>query len=533
MLEISWLAFYMLLHVALSLGLLPLQAWSRRVSSQHAAVLIWVWSSAGISLVVLPLLLLQPWALDTQVVPWFHQGMTQLLPASTATLPEQPMPPQLPPEQAVTAVRQVYWPLASQVLYLLSPSFWCWLIVPLVALLKLLGLARSYLAVRRLRATAQPLGGADIGIACYHTNSDTNSHIAAGHVAVAQHDQINSAMLIGWRRPLILLPRSYLVTLHPRQLALIVRHELCHLAHGDLKAYTLQQLLSCLFWWSSGWRLVCQELMRWREVRCDLAVAASDEIALDYAQTLLDCARLPTQLERSELTFTQRWLQPSLLALRINAVLQPNAEPRRLAYWPLGGCVVLVVFSCLWLAHHWQLAQLPARHAQVRLSDLPALSQLLAAVRQGDRAAVGELLDAGAPLNIAMPGQGSALMVAVRQGDSAMVELLLSRGADVSISSRGDGNALIIAAQRGDLTLAKRLLAAGADVNAAVLADETPLINAAANNDMAMVQLLLAHGADVNLQVQTPVADGPELRSPLNRASSPELIQLLRERGAR
>lgn len=529
MLEISWLAFYMLLHVALSLGLLPLLAWSRRGSSLHAASMVWVWSVAGVSLILLPVLLLQPWALDPQVVPWFHQGLTQVLP-STAPIPAQTalehgFSASAATAQAQPAVRHVYWPLTSQVLYWLSPSYWFWLIVPGVALLKLLAFAASYRAVRRLRATARPLRGADIGMA--------TPAVATTHVAMAQHDAIDSAMVVGWRRPLILIPSHYLDQLTPQQLTLIVRHELCHLRYGDLKAFTLQQVLSCLLWWSPGWRVVCQQLMRFRELRCDLTVASAEGGAIDYAQTLLDCARLPAPGEYAALSITQRWLQPSLLALRIDAVLQPNASPHRLAWLPLGGCVVLLLFSCLWLAHHWQLAQLPARHAQVRLSDLQPLSQLLAAVQHGERAAVLELLDAGAPLNIAMPGQGSALMVAVRQGDRAMVELLLSRGADVQISSRGDGNALIIAAQRGDLTLAKRLLAAGADVNAAVLADETPLINAAAKNDVAMVQLLLAHGADVNLQVQTPLSDGPELRSPLNRASSPELIQLLRERGAR
>lgn len=534
MLEISWLAFYMLLHVLLSLGLLPLLVWSRRVHNMHAASMVWLWNLAGVCLVLLPVLLLQPWALDRQILPWFHQGLTQVLP-STAPIPEQIGTADLFSEPSFSAsaasapaqhsVRQVQWPLTSQVLYWLSPSYWFWLIVPLVALLKLVALANSYRAVRRLRATAQPLSAAEFGIA-----SDL---LRVATVAVAQHDRIDSAMVVGWRRPRIVLPRYYLEQLTPHQLDLIVRHELCHLAHGDLKAFTLQQLLSCCLWWSPGWRLVCQELTRWRELRCDLAVVINDAIAVDYAQTLLDCARLPASASYHTMSMTQRWWQPSLLAFRIDAVLQSSSSYTPLRWLPLAGSALLLSFSCLWLAHHWQLAELPARHAQVRLSDLQPLSQLLSAVRRGDRAAVLSLLDAGAPLNIAMPGQGSALMVAVRQGDSAMVELLLARGADVQISSRGDGNALIIAAQRGDLVLAERLLAAGADVNAAVLADETPLINAAANNDLAMVQLLLAHGADVNLQVQTPLSDGPELRSALNRASSPELIQLLRERGAR
>jgi ankyrin repeat protein len=186
-----------------------------------------------------------------------------------------------------------------------------------------------------------------------------------------------------------------------------------------------------------------------------------------------------------------------------------------------------------WLAQRWQLADLPAKHAQVRLSQLQPLASLLQAVAANDRAEVIRLLDQGAPLNLAMPGEGSALMVAVNHGLFEQVELLLARGADVEVSSRGDGNALIIAASRGDLQLAKRLLDAGANVNAAVLADETALINASYRDDFAMVQLLLNHGADINLQVETPISDGPEIRSPLSRARTPEMRKYLIAKGAR
>ena len=124
-------------------------------------------------------------------------------------------------------------------------------------------------------------------------------------------------------------------------------------------------------------------------------------------------------------------------------------------------------------------------------------------------------------------------MVAASMGDMAMVEQLLALGADVEVSSRGDGNPLIIAAMRGDLLLAERLLKAGANVNAVVLADETPLINASFRGDIAMVELLLAYGADLNLHVETPLSDGPEMRSALSRARHAEMRNFLLQRGAR
>ena len=97
----------------------------------------------------------------------------------------------------------------------------------------------------------------------------------------------------------------------------------------------------------------------------------------------------------------------------------------------------------------------------------------------------------------------------------------------------GDGNALIITSQLGDLALARQLIAAGADVNAVVLADESALINASSRGDLAMLQLLLSSGAFINLQVETPLSDGPQMRSALNRAANEQTRQFLLARGAR
>lgn len=516
MLEISWLAFYMLLHWALSFLLWPLRAWTHRLGTQHAAQLVTLWGWVAIGLLLLPLLLLQPWALENKVLPWFHQGLVQVIHTS--------------PTEAVSSnvetgavIRQQSWPLSSQLLYFLAPSFWFWLLIPLVSLGKMVHLWCSYRALQQLRAQATP----------WPLPVPLSQMLQSGPVLpISLHPQVQSAMLVGWRRPEILMPPSYPQRLSSTQLACVLRHEHCHFQHGDLKAFTLQQLLSCWLWWSPGWRLLCNELTRWRELRCDLVVTAAMGSSRQYAQTLLDCATASGQADAQAPQLDQRWQQSSLLALRIDAVLQN--KPLTMRNWRAFAAGTLgMLLSCLYLAHHWQLAQLPARHAQLRLSQLQPLSALLKAVEQGDRAQVQALLDAGAPLNIAMPGRGSPLMVAVRRADYAMVEFLLQRGADVQISSRGDGNALIIAAQQGDVTMARRLLAAGADVNAAVLADETPLINASSNNDFAMVQLLLQHGADINLQVETPLADGPEMRSALNRTTDPALSQWLRERGAR
>jgi Zn-dependent protease with chaperone function len=352
-------------------------------------------------------------------------------------------------------------------------------------------------------------------------------------VPVLQHPEIGSAMLVGLRQPQILLPASYLTQLTPQQLACVVNHELCHLRYQDLRAYLVQQIVGCLFWWSPAWRLIANQLNIWRELRCDAAASLQQGDPVLYAQTLLDCAVAATQQRHAGAFFAQHFLRQAVLTTRIDAVLQPRSPS---PFWLSAAVIaafVLWLIASLLLVQQWQLAELPAKHAQVRLSQLKPLAELLQAVQANNTPAVIALLNQGAPLDLPMPGDGNALMVAVRQQLPAMVKLLLARGADPNISSRGDGNALIIASQRGNIGLVRALIAAGADVNGVVLADETALINASSRGDIAMLELLLTHGALINLQVETPVSDGPEMRSALSRAANEQTRQFLLARGAR
>lgn len=526
MLEISYLAFYLLLHLVLAVLLVPLvYGLSRSRYCPTPGLMLRIWAGLALILFLVPLLLLQPWGLDQQLLPWFHGSMAHVLtPSESAvsldTIVTDPLP-----------VRQHYFALLPQILYLMAPAFWLWLLLPLYSGYKAVGLFCSYRASRWLVCTAQ---------AC---ELPPEVLAVAEPLPVKVHPEIQSPMLLGLRQPLILLPAAMLQQHSHQELQHVLRHEHSHWQQGDLAAFYLQQWLGVVCWWSPCWQLLCAEWLRCRELRADAQVLAalSDKTAqLHYAQTLLNCSTTRTAMQSSRVssssasTLALRWLQQPLLAVRIQAVLTPS--PLRygaLGFGALAGAVILLLIAIALLSSQWQLADLPKRHAQVRLSQLQPLSELLKAVSANELAAVKRLLVQGAPLNLPMPGQGTALMVAVRQQHSNMVEFLLAAGADVNVSSRGDGNALIIAAQLGDLAMAKRLLQAGADVNAVVLADETALINASYRGDLAMTQLLLDAGAQINLHVETPLSDGRVIRSALNRAANADMRAYLLARGAR
>ena len=513
--DIGWWAFYIWLHLLLAGVLLPGLLWlSRHPTPLPPLWMLRMWLLIAVLLLGLPALLLQPWALDQQLVPWFTQSVQQVL-SGAQTLQVQAEGLGSTVALPHLAVQQIQWPLLSEFLTKLAPPSWLWWLLPLVCAVKWMQLLLSYLAARQLRRQASPIG----------------QPLPSCSLPVKSHPAIQSAMLLGLRQPLILLPQCYLQRFEYNQLDLILQHEVCHQQQGDLRSYLAQQVLGGLLWWSPAWHLIAAELNRWRELRCDAVVSSTLPEPYRYAQTLLDCAQLPPG-SAAQVLALRWWLQP-LLPRRIALVLQPPQKSPGWRGYSLLLTLLLWLMGSLWLAQQWQLAELPTRHAKVRVAALAPLTQLLTAVKANDAEQVRQLLATGAPLNLAKPGEGSALMVAVRQQLPQMVELLLQEGADPNLGSRGDGNALIIAVKRGDPQLVQRLLDSGADVNAAVFADETALINASMRGDLAMVQLLLDRGALINLQVQTPISDGRRWRSALDQAATPAMRDFLLMRGAR
>ncbi len=155
-------------------------------------------------------------------------------------------------------------------------------------------------------------------------------------------------------------------------------------------------------------------------------------------------------------------------------------------------------------------------------------SQLIEAVKRGDRALVSTLLNRGANINACDPDRWPVLILAVYIGNSETVELLLNRGVDVNARSAAGKTALMEAAARDhqlrepwyhelwskcmrlytygfmgprypfggeDPQIVKMLLQEGAEVNAQDKIGWTALKRAQNRGVSEIVELLKAHGA--------------------------------------
>jgi ankyrin repeat protein len=114
-------------------------------------------------------------------------------------------------------------------------------------------------------------------------------------------------------------------------------------------------------------------------------------------------------------------------------------------------------------------------------ADHAGVPLLCLAARAGDREILGDLLKAGAGVNLpAHDRGGSAVIDAALGKHSGILEDLLAMGADVNVKSKDGQSALIISVGLNDEPTVEMLLKAGAN------ADEPDSIGASARNYAAL-----------------------------------------------
>jgi beta-lactamase regulating signal transducer with metallopeptidase domain len=111
-------------------------------------------------------------------------------------------------------------------------------------------------------------------------------------VALAESTRVDVPTVIGWLRPVVLLPVSAIAALSPAQLEAILAHELAHIRRHDYLVNLLQTLVETLLFYHPAVWWVSRRIRIEREHCCDdLAVTlCGDPIA--YANALADLESL-------------------------------------------------------------------------------------------------------------------------------------------------------------------------------------------------------------------------------------------------
>ena len=152
-------------------------------------------------------------------------------------------------------------------------------------------------------------------------------------------------MVVGWLRPVILLPASSLTGLSPEQLEAVLAHELAHVRRCDYLVNAFQNLVETVMfyhpavWWIS--HCVRQE----RENCCDDMVVRVCRDRLVYARALFRLEELRNTPERLALAATGGSLLNRIRRLVAPAKANGPITARDVAGFALGGigCVLVVL----------------------------------------------------------------------------------------------------------------------------------------------------------------------------------------------
>jgi beta-lactamase regulating signal transducer with metallopeptidase domain/protocatechuate 3,4-dioxygenase beta subunit len=111
-------------------------------------------------------------------------------------------------------------------------------------------------------------------------------------VEVLQSALVKAPVVVGYFRPVILLPLSVLTGLPEPQLALILAHELAHIRRHDYLVNLMQTLVETLFFYHPGVWWLSREIRKERENCCDDVAMSMVGNRADYGEALLAVARL-------------------------------------------------------------------------------------------------------------------------------------------------------------------------------------------------------------------------------------------------
>jgi ankyrin repeat protein/beta-lactamase regulating signal transducer with metallopeptidase domain len=321
----------------------------------------------------------------------------------------------------------------------------------------------------------------------------------APRVRLLRSAMVEVPTLIGWLRPVILLPASVITGLDRSHLEAILAHELAHVRRWDYLVNLIQTILETVLFYHPAVWWISQRLREERENCCD-------DLALEVTRDRLIYVTALAQLEERRALALTLTASGSLLH-RIQRLV--GASEQKASTWPfLLLTIALISLGYAAISHASPpanpipsavkelVASAPTKSPNTRptAARLSLQRALNAASTQGDLVEIERLIALGAdpnwnkaPVDRSSYFNRSALFVAADANQIEAVKLLLKDGADPNTKDGWSGRSAIEwALSRGNLGAAKILYAAGAKIS--------PARWAAATGDRAAMQSLLVPG---------------------------------------
>jgi beta-lactamase regulating signal transducer with metallopeptidase domain len=154
-------------------------------------------------------------------------------------------------------------------------------------------------------------------------------------------DRVEGPTVLGWLKPVVLVPGAALTGLSPQQLEMILAHELAHILRHDYAVNLLQSIVEVLFFYHPAVWWISAKIRQEREQCCDdLAVRYAGN-ALDYARALTRLEALRLQCDSPPLALAQSATGGSFMH-RIQRLISPTTST---PLAPRAGLVLLLLLA--------------------------------------------------------------------------------------------------------------------------------------------------------------------------------------------
>jgi ankyrin repeat protein/beta-lactamase regulating signal transducer with metallopeptidase domain len=300
--------------------------------------------------------------------------------------------------------------------------------------------------------------------------------------------------VIGWLKPVILLPASALTGLSTEQLEAMLAHELAHIKRFDYLFNMLQTVVEILGFYHPAVWWVSYKIRAEREICCD-------DLALSICSDKVSYARALTSMEEIRQGQLAVAASGGNLFARISRLVGKEPRSNRDGWLPS----VIAIFLITMLAIPTTFTY--SAWAQDKTSGDSGenlAKSLHQAATAGDIGKVKSLISRGADVNSKDEAGRTALHIAALQGRSGVAQLLIANGANLHARDEKGCTPLSLAAQEGRLVMAELLIAKGADTNVKDANGNTPLHYAAIPegsskvHHIRVIRHLVANGADIN-----------------------------------
>lgn len=159
-------------------------------------------------------------------------------------------------------------------------------------------------------------------------------------VRAVQSTRVHVPMVVGWLRPIVLVPASALTGLTTWQLELILMHEFAHIRRYDHLVNLLQVVIETLLFYHPVVRWVSRVMRAEREHCCDDLVVACSGDALGYARALTELAGVQSLSLQTSVSS-----DGGQLLVRIRRLVGARREPRLAAHWSIGVMLAMLAVS--------------------------------------------------------------------------------------------------------------------------------------------------------------------------------------------